>query len=398
MPYESVDHLQNMLVERVFSYAQDKKKAAGRALGTLVEIINFYLLKSWGLAQSVAIERGLEEYKNPEISHNVEYSLHPVKFVETLIFPEYSLPLTSSKIFRRLGPELKHLLEFTPRNKSLLDTNKILRNSCVIGEQDKLMLVSLITELSDAQIELDLVAQYRSPYAMFECKRVGVEEGVSKGPQTIEKAKQGAYVARTVSSLQKIRMDNGDLQGVIPRKDGTLYSKPYVELIEEVVASKDPELLRNFILTVGVVSNHGNWFTSENQNKELKVLAQSYDWLLFLTDAGLSDFINDILINPNEDVQAASTAFKASYCADKKKNSFTKVQMALDADKVLQDYFRNNAEKIEGWFNVITPDGKDLIELRRQISTLSGKDWPSILEPVATNEATLTVKPDPKEN
>ena len=45
-------------------------------------IITFYLLKSWGLGPSVAIERGLEEYKNPDISHNVEYSLHPVKFIE----------------------------------------------------------------------------------------------------------------------------------------------------------------------------------------------------------------------------------------------------------------------------------------------------------------------------
>ena len=45
----------------------------------------------------------------------------------------------------------------------------------------------------------DLIAE---PFAIFECKRVGVEEGMRKGPQTIEKAKQGAYVARSVSSLQ----------------------------------------------------------------------------------------------------------------------------------------------------------------------------------------------------
>ena len=130
---------------------------------------------------------------------------------------------------------------------------------------------------------------------MFECKRVGVEEGNKKGPQTIEKAKQGAYVARTVSSLQKIRIHSGEMHGVIPKKDGTLYSKPYVQLIDEVVHSQDPELLRHFILTVGVVSNHGNWFTSDNPNKELRVLAQSYDWLLFLTDDGLAEFIADIL-------------------------------------------------------------------------------------------------------
>ena len=33
---------------------------------------------------------------------------------------------------------------------------------------------------------------FDEPFAIFECKRVGVEEGMRKGPQRIEKAKQGA--------------------------------------------------------------------------------------------------------------------------------------------------------------------------------------------------------------
>jgi hypothetical protein len=44
MAYESVDQLQKVLAVKVFHYAKDAKKAAGRALGTLVEIITFYLL------------------------------------------------------------------------------------------------------------------------------------------------------------------------------------------------------------------------------------------------------------------------------------------------------------------------------------------------------------------
>jgi hypothetical protein len=44
MPYESVDALQRALTRDVFHYAKDAKKAAGRALGTLVEIITFYLI------------------------------------------------------------------------------------------------------------------------------------------------------------------------------------------------------------------------------------------------------------------------------------------------------------------------------------------------------------------
>ena len=78
MAYESVDKLQNALGEQVFHYTQDKKKAAGRALGTMIEIITYYLLKTWGFNNSTSIERGLVEYGNDEISHNVEYSLHPI--------------------------------------------------------------------------------------------------------------------------------------------------------------------------------------------------------------------------------------------------------------------------------------------------------------------------------
>jgi hypothetical protein len=59
---------------------------------------------------------------------------------------------------------------------------------------------------------------------------------------------------------------------LIFRGSQTIYTKPYVDLIKEIVASNDPALLADFVLTVGVVSNHGNWFTSNNHNKELKVL------------------------------------------------------------------------------------------------------------------------------
>ena len=38
---------------------------------------------------------------------------------------------------------------------------------------------------------------------------------MKKGPQTIEKAKQVAYVARTVSSLQRVRLRDGRFSGVI---------------------------------------------------------------------------------------------------------------------------------------------------------------------------------------
>jgi len=181
---------------------------------------------------------------------------------------------------------------------------------------------------------------------------------MKKGPQSIEKAKQGAYVARTVSSLQKIRYADGRVGGVIHLSNGKLYHKPYNDLLEEVVASTNSAILRDFILTVGVVSNHGNWFTAKDHNKELKVLAQSYDWLLFLTDRGLSEFVSELLLKPTRELTDAREAFLKSYGPENSGNRFTKVKMDVKADLVLRNYFATHKKKIESWFNVISPKGR----------------------------------------
>lgn len=77
MSYPSVDAIQRTLADKVFHYAADRKKASGRALGTLIEIITYYTLKSWGFRDALAIERALPEFGNPEITHNVEYTAVP---------------------------------------------------------------------------------------------------------------------------------------------------------------------------------------------------------------------------------------------------------------------------------------------------------------------------------
>lgn len=227
--------------------------------------------------------------------------------------------------------------------------------------------------------KLAVYEQLHKPYAMFECKRVGIEEGTSKGPQTIEKAKQGAYVARTASSLQKIRTDTGEKYGIIYRTDNQPYIKPYVKLMEEIIYSNDSELLQKFILTVGVVSNHGNWFTAENYNKELKVLAQSYDWLIFLSDNGLAQFIDELLLNPSQKYIKVQEAFKCSYTANKKRNIFTKVKMDFEADAVLLKYFSDKLNDIENWFNIIAPEGKSITNLKDELVELRSKKWREIL-------------------
>jgi len=378
MSYPSVDQLQKVLTEKVFHYAKDSKKAAGRALGTIVEIITFYALKSWGLERNVAIEKPLPEFGNDDITHNVEYSLHPSTHLMTVAFRRDELPITARKIAKNQQLAKHGISTDSMKSHDLLSNSLILRNSCTICDSGETFINAYLDQLGKNEGQYSVVSLQRRPFAIFECKRVGVEEGMRKGPQTIEKAKQGAYVARTVSALQKIRLTDGSMGGLIQKRDGTFRHGDYYALMAEIIASGDPELLSRFILTVGVVSNHGNWFTSENHNKELKVLAQSYDWLLFLTDAGLAQFIDELLFHPAKELAAAKESFLASYTGEKGVNQFTKVQIALAADVALQSYFKSHMKVIEGWFNIITPAGKQLAVLKEELETLKSKRWQEI--------------------
>ena len=388
MAYESVDKLQKVLAEEVFNHTKDPKKASGRALGTLVEIITYYLLKTWGLNNQISIERGLAEYGNPDITHNVEYSLHPIVRSSFVTVDKSDKSITSNVILKALTASGFDLTGFERKNNQLL-SNNVLRNACTIATSDNSFLLCSIKSDLGEQLELHIYEQNKKPYAMFECKRVGVEEGMTKGPQTIEKAKQGAYVARTASSLQKIRSESVEMQGIIYKSDGSYIIKPYVNLMEEVIFSSDKELLRKFILTIGVVSNHGNWikktangdlsFSEENFQKELMVLAQSYDWLLFLTDKGLSDFIDKLLLHPIPELQFLRDTFLSSYTEGKKKNQFTKVQMNIEADRILLKYFSDNLATVESWFNVISPSQKSLSILKDELEELKNKNWQNIL-------------------
>jgi len=372
MSYESVDKLQNLLADEVFHYATDKKKAAGRALGTFIEVITYYLLKNWNVETFAAIERPLPEFANDDITHNVEFTLHGHKLVLEESYNEADFPISISSLLKKHNS----FTNFTKKKTGqLIDKHRILRNACTILENEN-SFVNFYVNSSKEKIEAyELI---KKPFAMFECKRVGVEEGTKKGPQTIEKAKQGSYVARTVSSLQKIRQNDGIIAGFIHKDNGSHIIKEYYSLLDEVIKSNDIELLNNFILTVGVVSNHGNWFTSENPNKELKVLAQSYDWLLFLTDKGISEFITELLLKPEKKYSAIKKAFDLSYNSTKTGNVFTKVKMNYDADIALNLYFKENSSKIENWFNVISPKKRKLDMLKNEIKILTKKDWWSI--------------------
>jgi hypothetical protein len=365
MGYESVDKLQNLLATEVFHYTNDKKKAAGRALGTFIELITYYVIKNWNLEIFTAIERPLSEFANSDITHNVEFTLHGSKQIALSTFDHNNLPISCNALIKK---HFKTGEGIIPKNGTLIDKNRTIRNACTIFSKETSFFNVYMNSVHNSY---EIQELQNKPFAMFECKRVGVEEGMRKGPQTIEKAKQGSYVARTVSALQRIRCNDGSLGGIIQKNDGTYIINDYYTLLNKIINSEDTQGLKDFILTIGIISNHGNWFTSENQNKELKVLSQSYDWLVFLTDHGIGEFITELLINPKKENRAIKDAFDRSYNKNKIGNVFTKVKIDYYADIALTNYFKQNKKKIESWFNIITPKNRSISGLKKELIVLS---------------------------
>jgi len=364
MTYQSVDALQKALAETIFSRTSAPKKASGRALGTLVELITFYMIRSWGLELNLAIERGLPEYGNSEISHNVEFTLHDSRIVASIDLPEDVGTLTPTAITRLL-PGIELGTGTITKSRTLLKGDTV-RHAMNLANGKRTFFTA---HLSDDD-RLIVVEQKNKPYAMFECKRVGVEEGQTKGPQTIEKAKQGAYVARSVSGLQRVPRRDGTVSAIVEDANGALVTHPdYDVFLRNAIVNKDINALTNVVLTVGVVSNHGNWFTARHQNKEMKVLAQSYDWLLFLTDDALAEFIELTLLGSSPKFEATRKAFNSTYSGSSRATTFTKVTIDRRADLELTAFFAAE-QPWERWFNVITPN-RPISELREDLLLLA---------------------------
>lgn len=133
----------------------------------------------------------------------------------------------------------------------LLSSRKVLRNACTLYEGDKRLIVAYLVVTKTGTFDVEIYKLAPHPFAAIECKRVGVEEGAKKGPQTIEKAKQGAYVARALSSVQRIRTSSGALYGVLQAEGTELRHEPYGELVSDIINSESVSLLKDFVLTVG---------------------------------------------------------------------------------------------------------------------------------------------------
>lgn len=98
-----------------------------------------------------------------------------------------------------------------------------------------------------------------------------------------------------------------------------------------------------------------------------------------LSDRGLAEFIQNLILNPSSETQAMRSAFLASYDNPrtvKKMNLFTKVRIRYDAHLALDSYFASNLDKIENeWFNIISPSVATIDLLKEQLRTLAAKDW-----------------------
>ena len=316
----------------------------------------------------------MREFSNPGITHNVEFTLHPCVCSENISFKISELPLTPKKILPKIHNAIENLIIDV---NNLVSSSGQLKNACKIRHTDKIMTLATLTSKTQDALEVNVSDLLLFPFAMFECKRVGVEEGMRKGPQTIEKAKQGAYVARAVSALQRLRRRDGNLMGFLEKEDGgdSLIGEYYDLLNTMIDVPENSSLLKDFVLTIGVISNHGNWFTRDNMNKELEVLAQSYDWLLFLSDSGLSEFIESCLLSG--DYPEIKHAFESSY-PKTDDNRFTKTAINMDAHFALKDYFFRNKNNIFSWFNLIAPRNKTIADLQNQLTVLQKKQWETI--------------------
>jgi hypothetical protein len=144
MSYESVDKLQNLLASSVFHYTNDKKKAAGRALGTFIELITFYILKNWELEIFTAIERPLPEFANSDITHNVEFTLHGSRPIISSKFTEEDIPISCKTLIKKHFGKKSDIVS---KGGMLIDKNFIIKNACVLSSKKE----SFISTYIDSQ-------------------------------------------------------------------------------------------------------------------------------------------------------------------------------------------------------------------------------------------------------
>ena len=376
MSFPSLDALQAALTTGAFANRTSSRKAAGRALGTFVELLTYYMLRAWGHTEVTCIERRIPEFGSPEDLHNVEFSLHPLVQSRrlTLGAERKALPISASKLLKAC-PTAKNWVPGAEKWSGQVLTSKgMVQHARVLASDEASLCVATLLQDGGSSAEIAVTQVMREPFAMVECKRVGIEEGQKRGPQTIEKAKQGAYVALAVSSLQKVRSPDGTMMGVRFVGDQPQVGH-YYQMLQDTIQSGSASDFEHFTMTVGVVSNHGNWHEGPLLRKELRVLKNAYDWLLFLSDEGLTEFAGMALISPSKALLPVKSAFERAYTEAGSGPRMTKVEIERAAHIALEDFVAGSLAEVEAWFRVVQPQGAAVGLLKQELQTLSGKPW-----------------------
>lgn len=55
------------------------------------------------------------------------------------------------------------------------------------------------------------------------------------------------------------------------------------------------------------------------------------------------------------------------------------IRVDLAADRAIQKFFALTSNNAERWLNVVSPAGRSIAELRRELESLAGKNWGDLL-------------------
>lgn len=378
MPYNSIDEIQSFIADSFFKKNKDPKKSAGRVLGTFVEIITYYLLKSFGFHKNMAIDTRLPEFDCRALTHKTELTLHRLRLLKSMAV-DRNASFSSDDALKEFKFKPDDLLNDWMNNwmydrdfvlspsEKIIDAphgSSCIKNGVTIGRSSRYMYAVSVDSSEDTCTcsKLECV-----PFAAFKCRRSG-----GRGSKTFKQVKQGIYVMRTFSALRRVKTSGGAMKGFVLCAFGKYILDDYFKLMERILIG-DLRGLYGFTLTVGVVSNYGNWFTSDNPDDDIKALQHEYDWLLSISDDGLAKFAGHILSDAMPACRAAFTSSCSVNSATRRKNinTFTKSFIDYDADVELTKYFTDNADEILSWFNVMFPAGGSIDMLKIILRSLA---------------------------
>lgn len=384
-PYDQMRNIQEALSGLVGG-----QKTAGRRLGMILEIMTFLFFQSEGLGPSMRKGNQLPSFAI-DATHETDFSFHP-------ILQTTSVEFSDSENQNRLGSHRRPVpsttfpivdqLNYLDSNSSIRTMkDKIIRNLTVnplavisvqdgerkdsgdpLGQKICSSIISL-SSTTGSVCNASISRLANSAFAKVECKRVGIELTADSAPQTIEKAKQGAYAADHASSYQSILSRTGEKFGVVLGEE--IEIGPYQDLRRQIINGELPSMLEGFCSTVFFFSEPSNWQTSDGiWKKDLEVLSSSFDWVIYLTDEAFIHFCQRFHIADTDDEDDCVREWIH--------NNAKLSEIPWNAYNQLMEYARENPPS--EWFTVHTPDECDIAVLLEELHTLQRTFSLNILE------------------